>query len=145
MPASRAWNDLTRSSLGVPVRWTLRNVLRRTGGPPSIICAVTPRPPDAVAPPPGNPRFPLLDPLRAVAALCIVVTHTAAYSHFNSLNPLGAWTARLDCGVAIFFVLSGFLLYRPFVAARLGGRPGPSVGRYARRRLLRIIPAYWVA
>ena len=106
---------------------------------------MTSRPPDAVAPPPGNPRFPLLDPLRAVAALCIVVTHTAAFSSFNSLNFVGAWTARLDCGVAIFFVLSGFLLYRPFVAARLDGRPGPSVRRYARRRVLRIIPAYWVA
>jgi peptidoglycan/LPS O-acetylase OafA/YrhL len=47
--------------------------------------------------------------------------------------------------VAIFFVLSGFLLYRPFVAARLEGRKGPSVRRYARRRVLRIIPAYWVA
>lgn len=102
-------------------------------------------PPDALTPPPGNPRFPLLDPLRAVAALCIVVTHTAAFSNFNSLNFVGAWTARLDCGVAIFFVLSGFLLYRPFVAARLHGRNGPSVRRYARRRVLRIIPAYWVA
>src|SRR5438067_1774084 len=99
----------------------------------------------AVAPPPGNPRFPLLDPLRAVAALCIVVTHTAGWSGFNSAHALGAWTARLDCGVAIFFVLSGFLLYRPFVAARLDGRDGPRVLRYARRRALRILPAYWVA
>ena len=56
----------------------------------------------AVAPPPGNPRFPLLDPLRAVAALCIVVTHTAGLSGFNSKHWPGAWTARLDCGVAIF-------------------------------------------
>jgi peptidoglycan/LPS O-acetylase OafA/YrhL len=102
-------------------------------------------PPDALTPPPGNPRFPLLDPLRAVAALCILLTHTSGYSGFNSGNFLGAWTARLDVGVTIFFVLSGFLLYRPFVAARLEGRPGPSVGRYARRRVLRIFPAYWVA
>ena len=107
--------------------------------------AVSSRPPDALAPPPGNPRFPLLDPLRAVAALCIVVTHTAGLGGFNQAHALGAWTARLDCGVAIFFVLSGFLLYRPFVAARLEGRPGPRVGRYARRRALRILPAYWVA
>ncbi len=103
------------------------------------------RPPDALAPPPGNPRFPLLDPLRAIAALCIVVTHTAGWSGFNSAHALGAWTARLDCGVAIFFVLSGFLLYRPFVAARLDGRSGPRAARYARRRALRILPAYWTA
>jgi peptidoglycan/LPS O-acetylase OafA/YrhL len=107
--------------------------------------AVSSRPPDVVAPPPGNPRFPLLDPLRAVAALCIVVTHTAGWSGFNAAHALGAWTARLDCGVAIFFVLSGFLLYRPFVAARLDGRDRPRVARYARRRALRILPAYWTA
>jgi len=106
---------------------------------------VASRPPDALAPPPGNPRFPLLDPLRAVAALCIVVTHTAGWSGFNAAHALGAWTARLDCGVAIFFVLSGFLLYRPFVAARLDGRDRPRVARYARRRALRILPAYWTA
>jgi peptidoglycan/LPS O-acetylase OafA/YrhL len=106
---------------------------------------VSPRPPDAVAPPPGNPRFPLLDPLRGVAALCILTTHAAGLSGFNAGNALGAWTARLDCGVAVFFVLSAFLLYRPFVAARLDGRPAPRVARYARRRALRILPAYWVA
>jgi peptidoglycan/LPS O-acetylase OafA/YrhL len=47
--------------------------------------------------------------------------------------------------VAIFFVLSGFLLYRPFVAARLDARDRPRFTRYARRRALRILPAYWTA
>src|SRR3954462_12451136 len=102
-------------------------------------------PPDVVTPPPGNPRFPLLDPLRAVAALAIVVTHTAELGGFNRAHALGAWTVRLDSGVTVFFVLSAFLLYRPFVAARLDGPPGPRVLRYARRRALRILPAYWVA
>src|SRR4051794_41795500 len=51
----------------------------------------------------------------------------------------------MDAGVALFFVLSGFLLYRPFVAARLDGRPAPSAGRYLRRRLLRILPPFWLA
>src|SRR4051812_945876 len=102
-------------------------------------------PPDVVTPPPGNPRFPLLDPLRAVAALAIVVTHTAELGGFNHAHALGAWTVRLDSGVAVFFALSAFLLYRPFVAARLDGRDSPRVRRYARRRALRILPAYWVA
>ena len=106
---------------------------------------VAQRPPDVVAPPPGNPRFPLLDPLRAIAALAIVVTHTAELGGFNTAHALGAWTVRLDCGVAVFFVLSAFLLYRPFVSARLDGRRGPRIGRYARRRALRILPGYWVA
>ena len=33
--------------------------------------------PDVVAPPPGNPRFPLFDALRAFAALSVVATHTS--------------------------------------------------------------------
>jgi peptidoglycan/LPS O-acetylase OafA/YrhL len=63
----------------------------------------------------------------------------------NTRHWFGAITARLDAGVAVFFVISGFLLYRPFVAARLEGRPRPAVLRYARRRVLRILPAYWLA
>src|SRR3954453_13942377 len=101
--------------------------------------------PDALRPPPGNPRFPLVDGLRAVAALSVLVTHTAFLSGFNGHGLLGGITARLDVGVALFFVISGFLLYRPFVAARMGGRGGPRAGLYFRRRALRILPAYWLA
>jgi peptidoglycan/LPS O-acetylase OafA/YrhL len=99
----------------------------------------------AVAPPPGNPRFAPVDGLRAVAACAVVITHTAFLSGFNGHGFAGQITARLDAGVALFFVISGFLLYRPFVAARLQGRSGPAVRRYARRRILRIVPAYWLA
>jgi peptidoglycan/LPS O-acetylase OafA/YrhL len=101
--------------------------------------------PDALAPPPGNPRFPLMDGLRAIAAMSIVVTHCSGLTGFNTANALGAYTARLNAGVALFFVLSGFLLYRPFLAARFEGRPRPRIRDYARRRLLRIVPAYWLA
>jgi peptidoglycan/LPS O-acetylase OafA/YrhL len=101
--------------------------------------------PDAVAPFPGNPRFPLLDGLRAIAAGSILITHVASDSGFNTGNPLGAYTARLNAGVALFFVISGFLLYRPFLAARFEGRPLPCLRDYARRRVLRIVPAYWLA
>ncbi|HEY6760449.1 MAG TPA: acyltransferase [Baekduia sp.] len=99
----------------------------------------------AVAPPPGNPRFPAVDGLRAVAACAVVVTHTAFLSGVNGKGFVGEITARLDAGVALFFVISGFLLYRPFVAARLHGRRGPTIRRYARRRIIRIVPAYWLA
>jgi peptidoglycan/LPS O-acetylase OafA/YrhL len=47
--------------------------------------------------------------------------------------------------VLVFFVISGFLLYRPYAAAHAAGRPGSSTRRYARRRVLRIVPAYWTA
>ncbi len=45
--------------------------------------------------------------------------------------------------VLLFFAISGFLLYRPYVAAHAAGRAGPSTGIYARRRALRILPGYW--
>ena len=91
-------------------------------------------------------RFPLLDGLRAVAALSIFFTHIAYESgSFIADNPLGPLAARLNVGVPIFFVLSAFLLYRPWVAARLDGAPSPRLASYARRRALRIVPAYWTA
>lgn len=101
--------------------------------------------PDALKPPPGNPRFPLFDSLRGLAALAVVLTHVGLASGANENAPYGPLTARLDVGVTLFFVLSGFLLYRPFAAARLEGRPAPRLRDYARRRALRIVPAYWLA
>lgn len=80
------------------------------------------------------------DGLRALAALLIVVLHvTSATGEVNS------YTARLDIGVAVFFVISGFLLYRPFAAAHLGQRGVVSLRRFWLRRVVRIYPAYWVA
>jgi peptidoglycan/LPS O-acetylase OafA/YrhL len=85
--------------------------------------------------------FPLFDSLRAIAALCIFAYHIAASQ--NAIG--GTWLGNLNVGVPIFFVVSGFLLYRPFVARRVEGRPRAPVRRYAIRRVLRIVPAYWVA
>jgi len=91
-------------------------------------------------------EFPCFDGLRAIAALVVIIVHTAFPSGFTTRNHRwGAFTARMEIGVAVFFVISGFLLYRPFAAAHLEGRPGPAVGPYLKRRLLRIVPAYWVA
>jgi peptidoglycan/LPS O-acetylase OafA/YrhL len=81
--------------------------------------------------------------LRAVAALAVLVTHVSLNAMGNR-GPFGGLLARLDVGVAIFFVLSGYLLYRPFARALLRGEALPSTRRYLRHRLLRIVPAYWV-
>lgn len=91
-------------------------------------------------------RFPLFDSLRAIAALAIVGTHAAVfagvYEHDTFIRP---YAARLEAGVAVFFVISGFLLYRPFIRARIEGRGAPRTAAYAWRRFLRIAPAYWIA
>ena len=92
-----------------------------------------------------RPRFPLFDSLRAIAALAIFGYHLAFTFGWFSGEPLSPWFAQLNVGVPIFFVISGFLLYRPFVRARVLGTPRPALGPYALRRFLRIVPAYWVA
>jgi len=46
--------------------------------------------------------------------------------------------------VTIFFLISGFLLYRPFIAHRTGGPPPPRFADFGKRRVLRIFPAYWL-
>ncbi len=107
--------------------------------------AAVEKPAPAVAPPPGNPRFPLFDGLRAIAALSVLTFHVAAISGALERGFAGDVLAMLSRGVILFFVISGFLLYRPFVAARAGRRRAPSSTRYARRRVLRIVPAYWFA
>ena len=101
--------------------------------------------PQAVRPPPGNPRFPLFDGLRAIAALLIVLNHSFFASGYSNTGALGRWTFSLAVGVPIFFAISGFLLYRPFVLAQMSGSSAPATLRFYRRRLLRIVPAYWVA
>ncbi len=103
-------------------------------------------PSPAVAPPPGNPRFALFDSLRAIAVLGVLTFHAFALSGALSRPVLGDAAAVLGSqGPILFFVISGFLLYRPYVAARAAGRPVPPTGRYLRRRALRIVPAYWLA
>ena len=73
------------------------------------------------------------------------LTHVALASGFQSRSDSGQYLNRADIGVALFFALSGFLLYRPFVAARMEGRPATGTGRFLWRRFLRIFPAYWAA
>jgi peptidoglycan/LPS O-acetylase OafA/YrhL len=93
----------------------------------------------------ASTRFPCFDGLRAVAALAVLVTHVAFITGVDFRSSLGALTARLDAGVVVFFVISGFLLYRPFVAARFAGAPTPRSPAFFWRRALRILPAYWLA
>jgi peptidoglycan/LPS O-acetylase OafA/YrhL len=90
-------------------------------------------------------RFDGLDGMRAVAAYSIMVTHVGFESGLSfGAHPIAPWLSRLDAAVPVFFLLSGFLLYRPFVVQALrGGRP--SIARFYWRRALRVLPAYWLA
>lgn len=100
---------------------------------------------DGAMAPRGHDRFPLFDPLRGLAAVAILLVHVAIFSGAASGGSYGRFLIHLDIGVPFFFLLSGFLLYRPFVAARARDRRSRSLRTYASRRFLRIAPAYWAA
>jgi peptidoglycan/LPS O-acetylase OafA/YrhL len=101
---------------------------------------------EPVAPSSGR-RLAGIEGMRAIAASSIVVFHVWLYgSPGGRTAELGFFTRfmpDLAFGVTLFFTLSGFLLYRPFVAALLRGKARPRFGRYLRNRALRIVPAYW--
>ncbi|MBI1377193.1 MAG: acyltransferase family protein [Frankiales bacterium] len=88
-------------------------------------------------------HFGALDGYRAIAALMVVVTHLATATDTVD-GPLGRVMGRFDFGVPLFFLMSGFLLYRPWARAAIEGRTRPQLGRYALRRAARILPLYWV-
>ncbi|TRW79291.1 acyltransferase [Mycolicibacterium sp. 018/SC-01/001] len=89
-------------------------------------------------------RVDSLTGIRAVAALLVVLTHAAYTTGRYGQGYVGLMFSRMEIGVPIFFVLSGFLLFSPWVKASAAGEPAPSVRRYAWHRVRRIMPAYVV-
>lgn len=87
-------------------------------------------------------RVAALTGLRGVAVLMVVATHSAFGTGKLTHGYLGLMYARLEVGVPIFFALSGFLLFAPWVRAAATGSAPPRVGPYARRRIRRVLPAY---
>lgn len=89
------------------------------------------------------------DFVRAAACLTVLFHHLAQRMSWN--DHLGAveWFrifAQMGTfGVAMFFVLSGFLLSRPFWQALDRGEAAPSLRTYAMRRAARILPGFWAA
>ncbi|MCW3013120.1 MAG: acyltransferase 3 [Solirubrobacterales bacterium] len=100
--------------------------------------------------PTAPPRLHALDGLRAIAALSVVAYHAWLYtlprvsSATRATTPDYLWH-ELRLGLVLFFVLSGFLLYGPWVRSALTGSARPSTRGYAIRRAGRILPAYWLA
>ena len=79
-----------------------------------------------------------LDLLRASAALMVAVFHLRLLLAFD-FGPLNPVVEGGDAGIYVFFALSGYLLYRPFLRGPVDLRS------YALKRAGRILPGYFVA
>ncbi len=77
-----------------------------------------------------------------MAVFLVVGTHAAFATGALAHGYVGMMLARLEIGVPIFFVLSGFLLFRPWVRSVATDCAPPRIGDYARRRVRRVMPAY---
>ncbi len=88
--------------------------------------------------------LPAVEGMRACAAIGVVVTHVA-FQTGHTGGIAGRFFGRFDLAVAVFFALSGFLLWRGHAAAARGIRPIPPTGHYLRSRIVRIMPGYLVA
>lgn len=101
----------------------------------------------------GDNRIESLDGLRALAIGLVMMTHTTA--NFKAeLLPLFPQAGDFSlyhvfyngwCGVDLFFVLSGFLIMRQLLHARLENKHTRSaeIHHYLRKRFFRIAPAYY--
>ncbi len=92
----------------------------------------------------GVDRIASLTGVRAVAALLVLGTHAAYTTGKYTHGYLGLVSSRMEIGVPIFFVLSGFLLFGPWVKSAATAGRWPSVSRYTWHRIRRIMPAYTI-
>lgn len=97
----------------------------------------------------SKPRDAGLDGLRGLAAVAVLLFHVWLFNDAHTTTRrdglLDYFFVELKLGLYMFFALSGFLLVRPFLRAALDRRPLPALLPYARNRLARIAPAYWVS
>lgn len=89
------------------------------------------------------------DFLRAAACMMVLLHHLAFRMPGDKVPdifwPLHSFLVMGSFGVSVFFMLSGFLLARPFWLALDAQKAMPNLGTYALRRAARILPGFWLA
>ncbi|MBB3444705.1 peptidoglycan/LPS O-acetylase OafA/YrhL [Rhizobium sp. BK379] len=86
--------------------------------------------------------------MRATACLLVLIHHLVLRIDLNKTEGFQPALTALrfgNFGVAIFFILSGFLLALPFWHSLDAGYAMPDLRTYVLRRAARIVPGYWVA
>jgi exopolysaccharide production protein ExoZ len=74
--------------------------------------------------------------LRALAALLVVCVHMAAFGTLLGWQPRA--TAFGNCGVDLFFVISGFIMMHTIMARPITARA------FLLHRIVRVVPLYWM-
>ena len=91
-----------------------------------------------------------LDGLRGLSVTWIVLFHYTVLrddpwaAAMREAPVLGPAIAQGPFAVDLFFLISGFLLTLPWLMRARDGRPAPDTMSFYRRRILRIVPAYYV-
>lgn len=82
-----------------------------------------------------------IDGLRAIAAMWVLFFHFYYFADSPSFS--GSFLVRAGwVGVDIFFVISGFVLSLPLLTKLMNGQKY-SIGNFYRKRIMRIVPAYY--
>ena len=88
-----------------------------------------------------------IESLRALAALGVVCCHSWGFTNPSDFVSLHArmivWSGYI--AVAVFFALTGYLIFLPFARRDYGGGRRIDLGGYAINRGLRILPLYYAA
>jgi peptidoglycan/LPS O-acetylase OafA/YrhL len=90
------------------------------------------------------------DGIRGVGMLLVFFTHLFLLADPDPDSNMRAfgWAApilgHIDLGLAAFFVLSGYLIARPFARAYVAGTRRPPLRDYVRNRVLRVVPALYL-
>ena len=105
---------------------------------PSVVTADVPARPRAA-------RVMGLDGVRGIGCVAVVVGHTSRF-YSPTVHDQGMF-GMLGLALILFFVLSGFLLFLPYVR-RLAAEPSrlrmPNASEYGVHRVMRVFPAYLV-
>ena len=103
----------------------------------------------------GGDRDPAIFGIRGLAALALLTVHVAMFSGLLGTKALGTprppsnflgafFVSGLPSFIGVFFVLPALYLYLPLARAIIAGRPRPPQGATMVRRLMRLLPAYYL-
>lgn len=96
-------------------------------------------------------RLPALDGARALFVFIVASFHIWQQSWLTPAITVGNWRYSLDpwlrsgyMWVDAMLMLSGFLLFLPYAATAEEGKPAPRIWPFYKKRLLRIVPSYYL-